>query len=468
MQLSGSSTPPRHQPQPHGQLRPRHELPPHGQPQAPPRPAGAERPQGRIAVALAAATASLLGGGGSGAAVAEEPADGNWDFDVALHSYREADRVNDASGTFLVRRGAGGGREFRLLFTIDTLTGASASGAAASGRAQTFTSPSGKASYTTPAGETPLDPTFLDTRIALAANLVRPVGRFSQIDVGLSLSNEWDYLHTGVNGRLSRDFNERRSTLTLAAAVARDTIDPEGGAPLPLSPMLPVGDLSNKAGSDDKTVTDFLIGVTQVLGRNTIGQLNYTLSIADGYLTDPYKLLSVVDRRTGEPAPGPGELDLYLFEARPDSRAKHSLFGLWRRALGRDVVDLSYRYMTDDWEIESHTLETRYRWELGSFYLQPHLRYYTQSAAEFYQGALFAGEELPRFASADYRLGELDSYTVGLTYGRPLPHGRQWTVRLEYYEQSGTSPPELAVGSLRDFDQFPSVDALIAETGFRW
>ena len=101
-------------------------------------------------------------------------------------------------------------------------------------------------------------------------------------------------------------------------------------------------------------MTDFLIGVTHVLGRNTIGQLNYSLSIADGYLTDPYKLLSVVDRATGEPAPGPGDLDLYLFESRPDSRTKHLLFALWKHSLGRDVVDLSYRYMTDDWKIDSH------------------------------------------------------------------------------------------------------------------
>jgi hypothetical protein len=422
-----------------------------------------------MAVALAAAAASLLGGvGGSTAIAAEEAPDRLWDFDVALHSYRETDRVNDTSATILVRRSSDGARQFRLFFTVDTLTGASASGAVPSRRAQTFTSPSGKATYSTPAGETPLDPTFLDTRIALAANLVRPLGRFSEIDVGLSVSTEWDYLHTGVNARLSRDFNQRRSTFTLAAALARDTIDPEGGAPLPLSPMLPAGDLGNKAGSDDKMVGDFLIGVTQVLGRNTIGQLNYSLSVSDGYLTDPYKLMSVVDRETGEPAAGPGDLDLYLFEARPDSRTKHSLFGLWKHSLGSDVVDLSYRYMTDDWEIESHTLDARYRWELGSFYLQPHLRYYTQTAAEFYEGALFEGDQLPRFASADYRLGELDSYTVGLTYGRPLPNGHQLTFRLEYYSQSGTSPPELAVGSLRGFDLFPPVDALISEVGFRW
>jgi hypothetical protein len=432
-------------------------------------PAAGDGPKGGIAAALAAATASLLAtAGGTSAAVAQEATGGKWDFDLALHSYRETDRVNDASGTFLVRRGRGGGGEFRLLFTIDTLTGASASGAVPAARAQTFTSPSGKAYYTTPAGTIPLDPTFLDTRVALAANMVQPLGRFSKVDFGLSVSSEWDYLHTGVNANYTRDFNERRTTFTLGVAFARDTIDPEGGAPLPLAPMLPVGALGNKAGSDDKTVTDFLIGVTHVLGRNTIGQLNYSLSVADGYLTDPYKLLSVVDRATGEPAPGPGDLDLYLFESRPDSRTKHSLFALWKHSLGRDVVDLSYRYMTDDWKIDSHTVELRYRWDLGSFDLQPHVRYYTQSAADFYRGALFAGDPVPQFASADYRVGELDTYTVGLAFGRPLANGQRLSLRLEYYEQSGTSPPELVVGSLRDFDLAPSVDALIAEVGFRW
>jgi hypothetical protein len=299
--------------------------------------------------------------------------------------------------------------------------------------------------------------------------MVQPLGRLSKIDFGVSVSNEWDYLHTGVNGTYTRDFNERRTTLSLGAAFALDTIDPEGGRPLPLAPMLPVGVAGNKAtDTDDKTVTDILVGVTHVLGRSTLGQLNYSLSISDGYLTDPYKLLSVVDRETGAPAPGPAPLDLYLYEARPDSRTKHSLFALWKHSLGNDVVDLSYRYMTDDWKIASHTVEVRYRWDLGAFELQPHVRWYTQTAAEFYRGALFAGDPLPRFASADYRIGDLDTYTIGLAWGRPLQDGRRLSVRLDYYQQSGTSPPEIEVGDLRSFDLAPAVDALIAEIGFRW
>ena len=245
-------------------------------PQPEPRqPATTDRPKARIAATLAAATASLLGTLGPTAPLqAQQPAGKGWNFDIALHSYQESNRVSDYSGTFLARRGTEGGREFRLVFTIDTLTGASASGAVPAGRAQTFTSPSGKAYYSTAAGETPLDPTFLDTRVALAGNVTQPLGRLARIDLGFSVSNEWDYLHTGVNGTYTRDFNERRTTLALGAAFARDTIEPEGGRPLPLAAMLPIGETGNKlGGSDDKTVGDFLIGVTRVLGRNTLGQI---------------------------------------------------------------------------------------------------------------------------------------------------------------------------------------------------
>ena len=61
--------------------------------------------------------------------------------------------------------------------------------------------------------------------------------------------------------------------------------------------------------------------------ERTIGQLNYSFSTSSGYLTDPYKLLSVVDPVSGEPVPGSGELALYRFESRPDERTKHSIYG---------------------------------------------------------------------------------------------------------------------------------------------
>ena len=84
--------------------------------------------------------------------------------------------------------------------------------------------------------------------------------------------------------------------------------------------MLGLGDLTNKRGDQSKDVTDLLIGVTQVLNRHTIVQFNYSLSQADGYLTDPYKVLSVVDPVTGNPVAGPAGSGLYRLSVREPAR----------------------------------------------------------------------------------------------------------------------------------------------------
>jgi hypothetical protein len=288
--------------------------------------------------------------------------------------------------------------------------------------------------------------------------------------VGVSASNEYDYFHAGVNARYSIGLNERNTTLAFGLAFAADTVDPVGGAPIPLAPMLAPGASGNKAGDDSKTVTDALFGVTQVLGRATIAQFNYSFSRSSGYLTDPYKMLSVVDPETGDPVPGPGIPFLYLFESRPDTRTKHSLYGQIKHRIGRPVIDVSYRFMTDDWGIHSHTVEARWRQPVGAagWYLQPHLRYYTQSAATFYRPYLRDGDPLPDHASADYRLGEMDGTTLGLKLGHPYGNEREWSARVEYYRQSGRAPPGAAFGSLAGLDLFPTVDALISQVEYRF
>ena len=100
---------------------------------------------------------------------------------------------------------------------------------------------------------------------------------------------------------------------------------------------------------------------------------------------------------TGRLATAPtGGTGLYLFENRPDTRAKQSVFGLLKHELGGNVLELSYRYMTDDWGIDSQTVDLHFRWGMGDRrYLQPHVRYYTQTAADFYRTVLFDGEPLP-------------------------------------------------------------------------
>jgi hypothetical protein len=432
-----------------------------------------------ITATLAAATCSLLGTHMPAPVQAQEET--GWDFNTALLYYGEDDdRVQDGSLDMLARRIFVDDRTLTIGLTLDALTGATPNGATPQDFIQTFTQASGKKAYTTPAGELPLDDTFKDTRVALSANWQQPLGRMYQFNVGASASKEYDYLHLGLNGKLSRDFNQRNTTVSAGLAVSRDELDPVGGTPIGLTPMIDVvdddngddGDGFSKGPTETKDILDVVLGVTQIISKNFLVQLNYSYSDNSGYLNDPYKVISVVDGTTGDvvpipPTPADGPMYLYLYEERPDSRVKQSLFARGKYYMSGKVLDVSYRYMTDDWDINSHTLDMRYRWPFGgSSYLEPHLRFYTQTAADFYSLSLVDGEPLPEYASADYRLGDFDALTVGLKYGWKTGGGNDMNVRLEIYQQTANVSDSQLIGNQVGRDNNPDLTAVIFQFGY--
>jgi len=422
---------------------------------------------------LAAATCALLGSAVA-VPVAAQDEGSDWSFDSALLYYGESDgRVSDISAAVSALRDFGDERKFSTTLTADTLTGASASGAIALNRPQTFTSPSGRAVYTTPADAVPLDDTFHDTRFALNASWTQPLARLYTVSAGVGFSTEYDYTHIGANLSLARDFNKRNTTVSAGVAWSQDDVKPVGGRPIPLSQMLDVDNDSNKlGGSESKDVLDLLLGFTQVLNRTTVLRVNYSYSDSSGYLNDPYKLLSVVDPLTGDTLArvpiGQGPNGVYLFESRPDARTKQSLYAEVKHSFGDPVMYFSYRYMTDDWGIDSHTGEVRLRWPLGDGYIEPQLRYYTQSAADFYRASLVSGTALPRYASADFRLGDFDATTVGIKYGHGTPNGNEWSIRAEYYQQTGSVPSEQIIGNQANRALYPDLSAVIVQFGYRF
>jgi hypothetical protein len=312
-------------------------------------------------------------------------------------------------------------------------------------------------------GDMPLDDTFRDTRIAANGTWKMPVGRLSILTLGGNFSKEYDFTSMGASTQLTRDFNQKNTTLLFGLAVEADSIDPVGGKSIPFAPMgTPGGTQPRQGASDSKSVLDAMMGVTQVVNRRTLMQVNYSLSRASGYLNDPYKILSRVDPVTGS------TLD-YLYENRPDSRTKHALYWLTRYHLNRDVVSGSYRYFFDDWGIKSHTVDLTYNWKYTeNKYLEPHLRFYSQSEADFYRLHLLNGDPIPQEASADYRLAAFNGLTYGLKWGWDLPKGRAFILRLEYYNSIGDSSPNEAIGFQQGLDLYPDLKALIAQVQYRF
>jgi len=427
-----------------------------------------------IKAALTLATAALLGTSNLAQAntVSTDSAqESTWEFDSAFLFYSEVDRVSAGEAIFNAKKTFANDEILNLKLTVDALTGASASGAVAQPEVQTFTRPSGKGHYDIAAGEVPLDDTFQDTRVQLNAQWTQPIAPNYTASGGVHISKEYDYLSLGINGNLVFDFDRKNSTFSAGFSFFQDTFTPEGGIPKPFSSML-IGDSSSptwdndftetRIGSEDtKTTIDILLGFTQVINRRMITQFNYSYSMVDGYLTDPFKIISVVNGSTGLTQDN-------IYESRPDSRVKQSIYAQSLYHFDSTVLDVSYRYMWDDWEITSHTLDTRFRIPLGdSFgtesYIQPHFRFYQQSAAEFYQPFLIDGDALPTYASADYRIGEMTTFTVGLKYGLLVNNGHDLSFRLEYYRQTPTDAGFDEPGALQEVDLYPTIDAIIAQ-----
>jgi len=409
--------------------------------------------------ALAAATCTLLGSASQTSHA--EGGDEKWRVDTSVLYYSEQDRVTVVEPVVFLRKTTGEDSfvNFRLIY--DTMSGASANGATPTNTPQTFTSASGTSTYTTPAGKIPLHD-FSDQRVAVAVEWDKPVDHLSRAIYGINASTENDYRSIGLSATRLREFNNKLTTLTIGISGSYDSVMPIGGAPTPMQlmssvvPPPPGGEDDEGESGKTKLVTDAIVGITQVLTRRALTQFNYSIGYSSGYLTDPYKVVSVIDA-TG------ATID-YRFESRPDTRLRQSLY--WKTAyhFDHDVMHFAYRYYWDDWGIHAHTADLHYRMELWKgAYLQPHLRYSTQTAANFYTYSLLNSSPVPAYASADYRLGELTTTTYGLKLGVPVGRTSEINLRVESITQSGNGYPADAIGIQKNYDLFPTINTTVVQ-----
>ena len=428
--------------------------------------------KGKITLMLAAASVNLVAGN----SIAKESP---WQVDSSLLVYSESDsRVTAIEPIVALKKDLGDEHIFSMKMTLDSLTGASPNGATPSNSPQTFTGPSGENTYTADAGEVPLDDSFKDTRAALNLSWEQPWGDRNKISVGGNISKEYDFTSLGLNAAIARDFNNKNTTLSLGLGFESDQINPVGGTPVQYSTMVNgdenvVEDLKETGGNESKDIVDLLIGVTQVMNRHWVTQINYSFGDSSGYHNDPYKVLSVLDDQGNNVNHPSAQIDnWYIYESRPDTRTRHSLYWANKIHLTEDVIDFSYRYYTDDWGIDSHTLDLRYRYNFaGNMYLEPHLRWYQQSAADFYRLYLSASTDITGgnvnldYASADPRLSELTGTTFGIKYGIEFSRYSEFNIRLEQYTQSYKENAS-TLPALSGLDLAPDLKAMTISVGY--
>ncbi|MCB0394780.1 MAG: DUF3570 domain-containing protein [Bdellovibrionales bacterium] len=388
---------------------------------------------------------------------------GKWNTQLGILYYQEADdRVQAIEPAIAGSWELSGERIWSYKFVYDSLTGASPNGALISDKKQTFTKPSGQ-TYDVEKGELPLDSSFEDTRTAFTLGYAQPLSKDFKFSLGGNYSSESDYVSLGANTSLSWELNQKNTVLNLGFSYQSDSITATGGTPDELAEMsTDRHDQPKEDTTEKKTLTDVLLGVTQVVNRKWIVQANYSYGQSNGYHNDPYKLVTLADGTSGSTY---GDPVGYVYEKRPSSRVKHAIFLGSKYHLGAGVLDTSYRYYFDDWGIKSHTIDLGWIWKVAKLWrVEPSFRYYSQSAADFYTPSIKDSDSLPDNASADTRLAEFVAYTPGLKITKIFENESSFSLRGEYYMQRGNKNPSQAFGSEKDQDLFPDFDAIIVQS----
>ncbi|EAT11919.1 DUF3570 domain-containing protein [Bermanella marisrubri] len=365
---------------------------------------------------IGAATAILLG---QDAVAQDGELYNNWDVDLGYLRYEEPDKIEVDTYMAMINGDLSPTDSIKLGLVFDTLTGATPSGALPSngGGGSTFTGVSG-GQTSSGGGDTGLVE-FDDTRLAFDATWTHEWHRLIRSNTSAYVSVEGDYTAVGGSLGIEKDTQDRAYTFTAAVGLATDKVGrSDETTPEPLSRTADA--IFN--GTGNKNTYDALLGITHVINKRTLAMLNYTYSTALGYHTDPYKIISVADINDNQLANGT------LYESRPDERTRQILYTKLVHELPStgNHFAISYRYHTDTWDLNSHTIESHYSKRLSNNHLiEPFWRIYHQQAANFYQRTIIydpntqsnlSEVELPEHVSSDSRLAELLSNTIGIKY----------------------------------------------------
>lgn len=226
-----------------------------------------------------------------------------------------------------------------------------------------------------------------DDRTAGDLALTSYFERFSLSVIG-ALSNEDDYDALALGIRSDIWSEDRNTTVTVGIGAGEDDITST------LAPTL----------DESRRTADIIIGVTQLLDPVSYVQSNLTWKNSDGFMSDPYK----------------------SFDKRPRSRDEIAWLTRYRRFIEATdgALHLDYRLFHDSWGITSHTFEFAFLQPLGeNWIIRPMLRYYSQGSADFFQDQVPPPEDFNGFFTADQRLGDLGSVSLGLGITRDLGSG---------------------------------------------
>jgi hypothetical protein len=292
------------------------------------------------------------------------------------------------------------------------------------------------------------------------------------LDLRFGGSEEPDYRSRFGNVTGAWDFNRKLTTLTATAGYSGSTIDANlgpatdwidygryrGATRGPAIVDTEQGGLVVQRFKGERKDWSGGLGLKQVLDKNSFASFGLGYSRDSGFLENPYKLVMV---GFADPATPPvlfGGLWLTrifnIAESRPDTRTQWSLTARYARYFPSldGAIQADVRGARDDWGVRSLTVEALWSQAVADRWLvTPRLRYYTQSAADFYQPYLLLAMRAPtnsggrldfsrvplQHYSSDHRLSAFGAVSAGVSATRELGRGMRLEFGAEHYVHAG-------------------------------
>lgn len=212
--------------------------------------------------------------------------------------------------------------------------------------------------------------------------------------VSRTVSREEDYLSRafGLEGKL--DLANRHTTLTAGYGRANDR----------------VGSSEDPSLDQPRDTREYLLGLSQVVSPVAFVQTQVQWSRGRGWYDDPYR--ATLTFRPGASLPA------FAPDHRPAARESIAWLTRYRHhvAGAAGTLQLDYRLFRDDWGIRSHTIEAGWSQDLAAGWtLRPALRWYWQSAADFYSPVV--PQPAREFQSSDQRLAAFGGLSPSLRLG---------------------------------------------------
>lgn len=210
-------------------------------------------------------------------------------------------------------------------------------------------------------------------------------------NIGYSEEDDYRAIYAGVNGETH--FNSDLTTLSYGVSHSSDDISPTDAK------------IFNRVEDESKRSTSGFLSLSQIINETSSFQSGLSLTEQSGFLSDPYKLRDI----------------------RPEEKTQLAWSNSYRKFIegAEAALHINYRLYHDDFGISSHTLDAAWHQNLGrSYRLIPALRYYSQSAADFFTNIDDFSNPPANYQSSDYRLSAFGAISGSLSLVADLG---QWT-----------------------------------------